>query len=76
MSEYRYIAVTNGSIRYSTAVLRIDSKGIIMQYDETLGEWRSADPGMGGIYCGAVECETITKEEAFELIESWSKNAN
>ena len=57
----------------ATELVRIDDEGGIEQYDEKLKKWRYADSGMSGIYCGAIECDTISKEKAEEIITEWKK---
>ena len=59
----------------STELLRIIADGNIEQYDIKLQKWHSADSGMGGIYCGAIECRAITKEAADAIIARWNENA-
>lgn len=59
----------------STELLRITADGNIEQYDEKLQKWRSADSGMSGIYCGAIECRAISKEAAEAIIARWNDNA-
>ena len=58
----------------STELLRITTAGNIEQYDEKLQKWRSADSGMSGIYCGVIECNEISKEEADAIIARWIEN--
>lgn len=71
---YNYVAVTNGKIINSSEVLRIDESGVIEQYDIAMKDWRNADGGMSGIYCGEIESEPITKAQADEIIQMWHKN--
>ena len=59
----------------TTDLLRITADGNIEQYDVQLKKWRSADSGMSGIYCGAIECNAITKEAAEAIIARWDENA-
>ena len=70
-----YLAVTKNRIINCTDLLRIAENGVIEQYDLQLGKWRSADSGMSGVYCGAIECETITETEAEEIIKMWQSRA-
>lgn len=60
----------------ATDLLRITADGNIEQYDVQLKKWCIADSGMSGIYCGAIECNEISKEEADAIIARWNKNAD
>lgn len=71
---YKYIAVTNSTIEKCTALLRIAPDGVIEQYKGE--QWQAASSGMSGIYSGDVECETITKEQANEIIQRWASVDN
>ena len=74
---YHYVAVMNSGYQYFTDVLRIGEDGIIEQYRPATKTWTSADYGMGGIYCGAIESEHISEEQLGEIImqveELWNK---
>lgn len=73
---YKYIAVTNSTPKNSSDLLRIDESGVIEQYDTKIKNWREADSEMYGIYSGDIECESISKAEAEEIIEMWLKNVD
>ena len=73
---YKYVAVTSGKIENSSEILRIAEDGSIEQFDIDLNDWREADAGMSGIYCGEIESETISKTQADEVIRRWRENAD
>jgi len=72
---HRYKAVTKGSIKNCSELLRVNDRGQIEQYYIKSKSWQDAAGDMYGIYTGDIEYETISKKEAEKIIEAWLKNA-
>lgn len=72
---HRYKAVTKGSIKNCSDLLRLDENCQIEQYNIKSKSWQDASGDMYGIYTGDIEYETISKKEAEKIIEAWQKNA-
>lgn len=67
---YKYLAVTNSTLENCTALLRVNEGGEIEKYNAKGKEWQAAY-GMSGIYSGDIECESINKAQADEIIQRW-----
>ena len=68
MKKYKYHALTKYS-SFLPDIIRIDEEYNITQYDVRTKKWIAAPDDILGIYTGDIESESITEEQANEIIK-------